>query len=69
MSQLVRPKKGRMIAGVAKGIANYFKISVILIRLIWLFLLLPGGLPGFLPYIICWILIPSEQEPTILKEK
>ncbi len=59
--KLVRPKKGRVIAGVAAGIANYFNIDVTLIRLIWVFLLLPGGLPGVIPYFICWIVIPSEK--------
>ena len=60
MKKLVRPRKGRMVAGVAVGLANYFGIDVTLMRLIWVFLLLPGGLPGFLPYLICWIVIPEE---------
>jgi phage shock protein PspC (stress-responsive transcriptional regulator) len=69
MKKLVRPKQGRIIAGVAMGLAEYFAIDVAIVRLIWVFLLLPGGLPGFLPYIICWIFIPSQQEPYIIKEK
>ena len=60
MKKLVLPRKGRMVAGVAVGLANYFGIDVTLMRLIWVFLLLPGGLPGFLPYLICWIVIPEE---------
>ena len=44
--RLVRPKRGRMIAGVAAGLADYLGLPVALVRLIWLFLLLPGGLPG-----------------------
>lgn len=59
--KLVRPLKGRMVAGVAMGLANYFNIDVTLVRLGWLFLLLPGGLPGLIPYLICWIVIPSEN--------
>ena len=50
-----------MIAGVAIGIAEYFGIPVALVRLVWLFLLLPGGLPGLLPYLICWVVIPAEE--------
>ncbi len=61
MKKLVRPKEGRVIAGVAMGLANYFKIDVTLVRLIWVFLFLPGGLPGVVPYVICWIVIPSEK--------
>lgn len=59
--RLVRPRKGRMIGGVAAAFANYFGWDVTIIRLIWVFLLLPGGLPGFLPYLLCWILIPQED--------
>lgn len=62
MHVLERPKKGRMIAGVALGLANYFHVNVIFIRFIWLLLLLPGGLPGIIPYIFLWILIPEEKD-------
>jgi len=58
--RLVRPKKGRKIAGVCLAFANYFDIDVTLIRLIFIFLLLPGGFPGLLPYFLCWLIIPSE---------
>lgn len=58
--KLKRPKDKRMIAGVAGAFANYFNIDVTIIRLIFVFLLFPGGLPGLVPYLICWIVIPSE---------
>lgn len=58
--RLVRPKKGRMIGGVAVGLANYFNIDPTIVRIIWVLLLIPGGLPGFLPYVILWIVISSE---------
>lgn len=61
MKKLVRPRQGRMVAGVALGIANYLGIDVTLVRLVWVFLLLPGGIPGIIPYIICWIVIPDES--------
>jgi phage shock protein C len=60
--RLIRPVKGRMVAGVAAGFANYFNIDVVLVRLIWLFMFIPGGLPGFIPYIICWVVMPSEDK-------
>lgn len=62
MKKLVRPKQGRMIAGVALAFARYFNIDITIVRLIWVFLLLPGGLPGVIPYLICWLVIPSEKE-------
>jgi phage shock protein C len=58
--KLVRPKKGRKVAGVCLAVANYLGIDVTVVRLIWVFALLPGGLPGIVPYILCWIFIPSE---------
>jgi phage shock protein C len=63
MKRLERPIKGRVIAGVAAGLANYFNVNVILVRLVWVILFLPGGAPGLLPYLICWIVIPSEKKP------
>jgi phage shock protein C len=59
--RLVRPRKGRMIAGVAQGFANYLTIDVTLVRLVWVFLLIPGGVPGLLLYLICWIIMPEEE--------
>lgn len=59
--KLYRPKKGRMIGGVCLALANYIGMDVRIMRIIWVILLIPGGLPGFFPYIIFWILIPSED--------
>ena len=57
---LRRSRRHRIIAGVAGGMAQRFGLPVWLVRLLWLILLLPGGLPGILPYLVCWVLIPSE---------
>jgi phage shock protein C len=62
MKKLLRPKKGRVIAGVAAAFANYFNIDVTLVRLIWVLIFLPGGVPGALLYIICWLVIPQEKK-------
>ena len=61
MKKLRRPKSGRKIAGVAAAFGNYFGIDVTIVRLVWIFLLIPGGLPGLIPYLICWLIIPEEQ--------
>lgn len=60
IKKILRPKQGRMLGGVSLALADYFNVDVTIIRLIWVFLCLPGGLPGVLPYIICWIVIPEE---------
>jgi len=51
-----------MIAGVCGGLADYFGIDPVIIRIIAFILLLPGGLPGLIPYIILWIVVPEEPE-------
>ena len=59
--RLVLPKEGGKIGGVSAALSNYFEIDVTIIRIIWVLLLLPGGLPGIIPYIIMWLLIPEEE--------
>ncbi|WP_304707747.1 PspC domain-containing protein [uncultured Rikenella sp.] len=56
--RLYRSRKNRMIAGVCGGLAEYFGIDPIIIRLIALVLLFGGG--GFLLYVIGWIIIPQR---------
>ena len=60
--RLYRSKKDRMIAGVCGGLAEYFNLDPIVIRLIAVLLLLPGGAPGLVPYIILWIVVPEAPE-------
>jgi phage shock protein PspC (stress-responsive transcriptional regulator) len=56
---LVRPRRGRVLAGVLVGLANRFGVSPNAARLVFLLsLLLPG--PQILAYIALWILMPSE---------
>lgn len=62
MKRLVRPKHGRVIAGVCAAFANYLNVDVVFVRVVAVLLLLPGGLPGLLPYVIGWVIIPEEQE-------
>jgi phage shock protein C len=57
---LLRPRQGRVIGGVCLALANYLNIDVTVVRIIAVLLLLPGGLPGLVPYLILWLLIPSE---------
>jgi len=51
--KLIIPKEGKKIGGVAIAFANYFNIDVTIVRIIWVLLLIPGGLPGIIPYLIC----------------
>ncbi len=58
--RLYRSRRHKVIAGVAAGLADRFNVPIWLSRLVWILLLLPGGLPGVVPYAILWILIPQE---------
>jgi phage shock protein PspC (stress-responsive transcriptional regulator) len=49
-----------MVAGVCGGLAEWTGISVFWFRLAFALLLIPGGLPGLLPYLILWIIIPRK---------
>lgn len=62
VKKLIRPMKGRMIGGVCIGLADYLGIDVTVIRIIAVVLLLPGGMPGLIPYLILWIVIPSSDK-------
>jgi phage shock protein C len=56
---LVRPRTGRVLAGVCAGLAKRFGISPTVVRVLFVVsLILPG--PQALVYIVLWILMPSE---------
>ncbi|HET8708653.1 MAG TPA: PspC domain-containing protein [Candidatus Saccharimonadales bacterium] len=59
MKQLYRSRKDRKIAGVCGGLAEYFDIDPVITRIIAVILLLPGGAPGLLPYLILWLVVPE----------
>ena len=53
-------RQNGMVAGVCGGLGAFFGINPFWFRLMFLFLMLPGGLPGLLPYILLWIIIPRR---------
>lgn len=56
-----------VLAGVCGGIAEYFEVDPVLVRLIWLILIFFGTMGIFL-YFIAWIIIPKKrQDPTYTK--
>ncbi|HEY0410469.1 MAG TPA: PspC domain-containing protein [Candidatus Dormibacteraeota bacterium] len=60
--RLTRSDDGRVIAGVASGIARHLSIDPNLVRLAFAVLSFTGGI-GFLLYISGWLALPSESEP------
>lgn len=59
--RLIIPKNGGKLGGVSVALANYFNVDVTLVRVAWVLLALPGGLPGLIPYVTMWFLIPNEE--------
>lgn len=60
MVDLIRPRRGRIIAGVCAGLALRFHTSAALVRLIFvLSLLLPG--PQILIYAALWVIMPKAK--------
>jgi len=54
-------RQNGMVGGVCGGLGTFFGISPGWFRLLFLILLLPGGLPGLVPYAILWIVIPRKR--------
>jgi phage shock protein PspC (stress-responsive transcriptional regulator) len=57
--QLYRPIQGRMLAGVAAGVARYLGIDATVVRIVLAVLAVAGG-AGVPLYLAGWLLIPQE---------
>jgi phage shock protein C len=57
---LVRPRQGRILAGVCAGLARRFGISPWMMRILFIvtLIVIPGS--QIIIYPILWILMPSE---------
>jgi phage shock protein C len=61
VKKLYRTQEDRMIAGVCSGLAAYFKIDPIIIRVLFVVFAIIGG-SSILIYLILWILIPDAPD-------
>ncbi len=57
--RLYRSDDNKILGGVCGGIAEYFDIDPVLVRLLWVVAALVWGV-GVLAYIIAWIIIPAR---------
>lgn len=60
--RIVRPRRGRIVAGVAAGIAEKTGIDVGIVRVLFAISLVFGG-AGLVVYAAAWAFLPSEGEP------
>jgi phage shock protein C len=59
--KLLRSRADRKIAGVCAGLAQYLELDTSLVRILWFFITLACGIvPGFVAYVLAWIIIPEE---------
>ena len=65
--RLVRTRDGRMVAGVASGLAAYFGVDVNLVRLAFGVFTIFYGL-GVLLYLAAWAILPDEEEDASILE-
>ncbi|MDD6966589.1 MAG: PspC domain-containing protein [Firmicutes bacterium] len=59
--KIYRPREGRVLVGVCAGIAAYFNLDPVLIRLGWIIFCCLWG-SGILAYLVAAVLIPEEPE-------
>ena len=60
---LRRSSSNRKIAGVVAGLARYIGMDVSLARILYVLIsIFSAAFPGILVYVICWILIPEEDD-------
>jgi phage shock protein C len=52
-----------MIAGVSGGLAEYFNVDPVIVRLIFVLLTLTSGF-GIPVYIVLWVIMPEQKKPT-----
>ena len=61
--RLYRSNKEIMIGGVAGGLAEYFKVDPLMVRLLIVLLaLVTAAFPVMLAYFIMWVIIPRNPE-------
>jgi phage shock protein PspC (stress-responsive transcriptional regulator) len=61
--RLYRSENDKVIGGVCAGLANYFGLDTILVRIIFIVLAFAGA--GILAYLILWIAVPSSASAVI----
>ena len=60
--RLYRSRKSRMLAGICGGIAEYFNIDPVIVRIIAVIILLAFNLMAVIAYIILIFIIPLEDQ-------
>ena len=62
--RLFRDENDKVIGGVCSGLAHYFGIDVVVVRIIFVILAVSFGF-GLIPYLILWVAVPSTASTDI----
>jgi len=60
MNTLTRSASDRVIAGVCGGLAQYFRMDPLLVRILFLIFGIMTGM-GVVAYLLLWVLVPAEH--------
>ncbi len=58
--RLFRNASDKVLGGVCSGLAHYFKIDPVVIRILFVIMVIGGFGSGILLYLILWIVLPAE---------
>jgi phage shock protein C len=50
-----------MLGGVCGGLARYFGVDAVLVRLLAVVLTIVGGGIGLVAYLVAWIVVPKDR--------
>jgi phage shock protein PspC (stress-responsive transcriptional regulator) len=64
--RLTRSRTNGTIAGVCAGLAEYFDVDVVLVRLLWVILSIAGAvIGGVIVYLAAWLIIPEGTDQAV----
>jgi phage shock protein C len=66
--RLIRPRDGRMVAGVCAGIGDFFGIDANIVRVVFAALTLFSAGAAALVYLAAWAIVPEEGESASIAE-
>jgi len=63
MEKKLKRSKNQFVAGICAGFAEYLGWDITLVRILYVLLSFGSfGFPGLLVYIICWMVMPLNEE-------
>ena len=64
--RLTRSRTNKTIAGVCAGLADYYGVDVVLVRLLWVILSIAGAIiGGVIVYVAAWLIMPEGDDQPV----